>query len=134
MADEKWCGDPSEIPTEEGKLYVASALDLAARHIPGFAFDEHHDAELAGALKEVARYVDRDNTTRRHRSCEMHSPVNYEQILAARAAEEGKAAGPSPGWPHRLSNAPTGTPWRPDVMLKHQSVSLHAFGGKPNDE
>lgn len=50
--DEKWCGDLTEIPTEEGKLYLASVLDLASRRIPGFALGEHHDAPLAaGALK-----------------------------------------------------------------------------------
>jgi putative transposase len=169
--DEKWCGDLTEISTDEGKLYLASVLDLAARRIPGFALGEHHDADLAkGALmmaaairggdvagvifhsdkgseftasdfeaactalgvtqsmgrvgscfdnaaieswhstlefellsrrrfstkaearREVARYIDRYNTTRRHSSCEMHSPVDYERILAARAVEEEKAA------------------------------------------
>ena len=54
-ADEKWCGDLTEIPTDEGKLYLASVLDLAARRIPGFAIGEHHDAELAaGALRMAA--------------------------------------------------------------------------------
>jgi putative transposase len=169
--DEKWCGDLTEIPTDEGKLFLASVLDLAARRIPGFALGEHHDAELAtGALqmaaavrggditgtifhtdkgseysasdfaaacdrlgvtqsmgrvgscfdnavveswhstlefellsrhrfetkaearRAVARYIDRYNTTRRHSSCEMHSPVDYEQILAARVVKEEKAA------------------------------------------
>ena len=169
--DEKWCGDLTEIPTDEGKLYLASVIDLAARRIPGFAIGEHHDAELAaGALKmaaamrggdvrgvvfhtdkgseftaslfeevcgrlevtqsmgrvgscfdnaaaeswhstlefellsrrrfatkadarpEVARYIDRYNTTRRHTACEMRSPVDYEQILAMRAAADGEAA------------------------------------------
>ena len=169
--DEKWCGDLTEIPTDEGQLYLASVIDLAARRIPGFALGEHHDAELAaGALKmaaavrggdvrgvifhsdkgseytaslfeevcdrlgvtqsmgrvgscfdnaaseswhstlefellsrrrfatkadarrEVARFIDRYNTTRRHSSCDMKSPVDYEQILAARAAEDEKAA------------------------------------------
>jgi putative transposase len=53
--DEKWCGDLTEIPTDEGKLYLAIVLDLAARRIPGFAIGEHHDAELAaGALKMAA--------------------------------------------------------------------------------
>ena len=53
--DEKWCGDLTEIPTDEGKLYLASVLDLAARRIPGFAIGEHHDAELAtGALQMAA--------------------------------------------------------------------------------
>lgn len=171
QVDELWCGDLTEIPTDEGKLYLASVIDLAARRIPGFAIGEHHDAELAaGALKmaaamrggdvrgvifhtdkgseytaslfeevcgrlevkqsmgrvgscfdnaaaeswhstlefellsrrrfatkadarrEVARYIDRYNTTRRHTACEMRSPVDYEQILATRAAAEGEAA------------------------------------------
>jgi len=53
--DEKWCGDLTEIPTDEGKLYLASVLDLAARRIAGFAMSEHHDAELAtGALLMAA--------------------------------------------------------------------------------
>jgi transposase InsO family protein len=48
----KWCGDLTEIPTGEGKLYLAHVEDLASRRIPGFAISEHHDAELAtGALK-----------------------------------------------------------------------------------
>jgi transposase InsO family protein len=50
--NEKWCGDLTEIPTDEGKLYLASVLDMASRRIPGFALGEHHDAELAaGSLK-----------------------------------------------------------------------------------
>lgn len=169
--NEKWCGDLTEIPTEEGKLYLAAVEDLASRRVPGFAIDEHHDAELAagalkmaaavrggdvagvifhsdrgseytaelyrtacgrlgitqsmgrvgsaldnaaceswfstlehellsrrrfetkaGARKEVARWIDRYNRVRRHSSCEMRSPVDYEAILAARAAEEAQAA------------------------------------------
>ena len=49
-------------------------------------------ATKAEARREVARYIDRYNTTRRHSSCEMKSPIDYEQILAARAAEDEKAA------------------------------------------
>jgi putative transposase len=48
----KWCGDLTEVPTEEGKLYLATVEDLASRRIVGFGLSEHHDAELAtGALK-----------------------------------------------------------------------------------
>lgn len=172
--DEKWCGDLTEIPTDEGKLYLASVLDLAARRIPGFAISEHHDAALAtGALqmavavrggdvagvifhsdkgseftasdyaaacdrlgvtqsmgrvgscfdsavieswhstlefellsrhrfatkaearRAVAHYIDTYNTTRRHSSCQMLSPVAYEAMLveqAARATSEADAA------------------------------------------
>lgn len=165
VLNEKWCGDLTEIPTEEGKLYLASVEDLASRRLVGFAIDDHHDAALAdGALKmaaavrggdvrgvifhsdrgseytagrfrtacaalgvtqsmgrvgsaldnaaaesffstlefeclrkhrfatktearrAVAAYIDRYNRTRRHSSCEMKSPVDYEAVLAERAA------------------------------------------------
>ncbi len=43
----KWYGDGTEIPTGEGKLYLASVLDMASRRVPGFALSEHHDAQLA---------------------------------------------------------------------------------------
>jgi len=47
----KWFGDGTEIPTGEGKLYLASVLDMASRRVLGFALGEHHDAALAyGAL------------------------------------------------------------------------------------
>jgi len=162
----KWCGDLTEIPTDEGKLYLAHVEDLASRRICGFAMSEHHDGPLAvaalqmaaavrggdvrgvifhsdhggeysGELFEtacrrlevtqsmgrvgscydnaasesfhstlefellrkhhfatraaaraaVAVYIDRYNRTRRHSSCEMHSPIDYEAILTARDAE-----------------------------------------------
>jgi putative transposase len=162
----KWCGDLTEVPTEEGKLYLATVEDLASRRIIGFALSEHHDATLAtaaikmavtvrggdvagsifhtdrgseysaglfaaackvsgitqsmgragscfdnaaaeswfstlewelfrtiplatkqAARHEIARYIDWYNRTRRHSACEMNSPVGFEAILAARAAE-----------------------------------------------
>jgi hypothetical protein len=47
----KWYGDGTEIPTGEGKLHLASVLDVASRRVLGFGLSEHHDAELAyGAL------------------------------------------------------------------------------------
>jgi transposase InsO family protein len=47
----KWYGDGTEICTGEGKLHLASVLDVASRRVLGFALSEHHDAELAyGAL------------------------------------------------------------------------------------
>ena len=41
--NQKWCGDLTEIPTDEGKLYLAIVEDLASRRLPGFAIGEHHD-------------------------------------------------------------------------------------------
>jgi putative transposase len=44
-----WVGDLTEIPTDEGKLQLASVIDLHSRRVPGFAMDLHHDAALARA-------------------------------------------------------------------------------------
>ena len=53
----KWCGDLTEIPTDEGKLYLATVEDLASRRLPGFALGEHHDAPLAKAALCMAAAV-----------------------------------------------------------------------------
>jgi putative transposase len=45
----RWCGDLKEIPTDEGKLYLAAVLDLHSRRCLGFAMGAHHNAELAKA-------------------------------------------------------------------------------------
>jgi len=55
--DQRWCGDLTEIPTDEGKLYLATVLDLASRRLPGFAIGEHHDAALAKAALCMAAAV-----------------------------------------------------------------------------
>jgi transposase InsO family protein len=43
----KWYGDGTGIVTAEGKLHLASVLDMGSRRILGFALSEHPDAELA---------------------------------------------------------------------------------------
>src|SRR6266542_2373086 len=49
--NQKWFGDGTEVATGEGKLHLASVLDIFSRRVVGFALSEHHDAELAyGAL------------------------------------------------------------------------------------
>ncbi|MGB6583318.1 MAG: IS3 family transposase [Streptosporangiaceae bacterium] len=55
QVNRKWYGDGTEIPTGQGKLYLASVMDMASRRILGFAAGEHHDAQLAyGALVMAA--------------------------------------------------------------------------------
>ena len=167
--DQRWCGDLTEIPTDEGKLYLATVLDLASRLLPGFAVGEHHDSALAKAAlcmaaavrggevagvvfhtdkggeyvgdlfaractalgvtqsmgrvgsaldnaaaesfnstlewellsrkhfetkdqarREVARFIDAYNHRRRHSSCQMLTPVAYEQVVAERAAQAAR--------------------------------------------
>jgi transposase InsO family protein len=47
----------TEIPTDEGKLYLATVLDLASRRLPGFAIGARHDAPLARAALCMAAAV-----------------------------------------------------------------------------
>jgi putative transposase len=50
----KWCGDIKEIPTDEGKFYLATALDLFSRRLLGYATSAHPDAVLAGQAIKMA--------------------------------------------------------------------------------
>jgi putative transposase len=73
----KWCGDMTEIPTDEGKLYMASVLDLFSRKLLACPTSEHPNAELAGDAIKIAAatrggranidgvifHTDRDSTT-----------------------------------------------------------------------
>jgi transposase InsO family protein len=49
--NQKWYGDGTDIPTDEGPLYLDGVLDMGSRRIVGFAMSEHHDTDCAyGAL------------------------------------------------------------------------------------
>ena len=51
----KWCGDLTEIPTDEGKFYLATVLDLHSRRLLAAATSDHPDAVLAcDAIKMAA--------------------------------------------------------------------------------
>jgi hypothetical protein len=53
-ANVKWCGDITEIPTE-GKLFLASVLDLHSRRLLASATSDHPDADPAcDAIKMAA--------------------------------------------------------------------------------
>lgn len=45
--NQRWWGDVTEIPTQEGPLFLASLQDAFSRYIVGFAFSSHNDTELA---------------------------------------------------------------------------------------
>jgi transposase InsO family protein len=50
----KWVGDMTEIPTDEGKFYLSTAIDLFSRRLLGYATSCHPDAELAGETIKMA--------------------------------------------------------------------------------
>jgi putative transposase len=54
QVNRKWYGDGTEIATGEGKLYLASVMDMASRRVLGFALGEHHDAALAYSALAMA--------------------------------------------------------------------------------
>jgi transposase InsO family protein len=52
--DRTWVGDLTEIPTGEGRLYLACVIDLFSRRVVGFALGPRHDPDLARAALHVA--------------------------------------------------------------------------------
>jgi transposase InsO family protein len=53
-ANQKWCGDVTEIPTDEGKLFMATVLDLFARKLLACPISEHPDTELCSDAIKIA--------------------------------------------------------------------------------
>jgi len=49
-----WCGDMTEIETGEGKLYLATVIDLFSRRLLGYAMGAKHDADLVVAALHMA--------------------------------------------------------------------------------
>ena len=47
-------GDMTELVTEEGKLYLATCIDLGTREMLGWAMADHHRAELPVAALQMA--------------------------------------------------------------------------------
>lgn len=52
--NEKWVGDITEIPTADGKLYLATVIDLYSRRLLAAATSLHPDAELACSAIQMA--------------------------------------------------------------------------------
>ncbi|MGC1213477.1 MAG: IS3 family transposase [Micromonospora sp.] len=52
--DVLWCGDITEITTDEGKLYLATVIDLHSRRLLGYAMSAHHDADVTVATLSMA--------------------------------------------------------------------------------
>src|SRR5215469_14501146 len=61
--NQKWYGDGTEIPTGQGKLQLASVLDMGSRRLPGFALSEHHDAANAYSALAMAVAVRGDQVS-----------------------------------------------------------------------
>ena len=76
---------------------VGSALDNAAAEsfnstLEWEVLSRQHFTTKDQARREVAGFIDRYNNQRRHSSCEMMTPVAYEQTLTDRAKQAIRAA------------------------------------------
>lgn len=49
-----WCEDMTQIGTGEGKLYLATVIDLFSRRLLGYAMGARHDAELVVTAMHMA--------------------------------------------------------------------------------
>lgn len=49
-----WCGDMTEIVTGEGRLCLATVIDLFSRRLLGYAMGARHDADLVVAALNMA--------------------------------------------------------------------------------
>ena len=109
----KWYGDGTEIKTGEGKLYLASVLDMASRRVLGFALGEHHDA-AAGLWRagHGGRGTRRPGPRRDHAyrpGQRIHRGLGPPGLPAADPSPS-RWAGPAPRWTTRSSNPGT-RPW-----------------------
>ncbi|MFC6930552.1 IS3 family transposase [Actinomadura yumaensis] len=83
-----WCGDVTQIDTDQGPLYLATVEDLFSRRMLGHSIREHHDAALVVASLQMAaatRGGDVDGVI-------FHSDRG-SQYTAARTATTGRALG-----------------------------------------
>jgi transposase InsO family protein len=49
-----WCGDVTQIDTDEGPFYLATTEDLFSRRMLGYAMSDHHDAAVVVASLRMA--------------------------------------------------------------------------------
>jgi transposase InsO family protein len=52
--DVLWCGDVTQIDTDEGPFYLATTEDLFSRRMLGYAMSAHHDAAVVVASLRMA--------------------------------------------------------------------------------
>jgi putative transposase len=109
----KWFGDGTEIQTTEGKLHLASVMDVVSRRIVGFALGEHHDAQLAygamamaiavrgGSVPGVILHTDQGSE---------YTAGAFRQACQRLGVQQSMGRGPGRRWTTR-SSSPGTPPW-----------------------
>ncbi|MCA1819061.1 MAG: IS3 family transposase [Halobacteriales archaeon] len=83
-ANEAWVADITYIPTREGWLYLAAALDLYARRVVGWAMAEHMESRLVVDALELAvqRRLPGENLLAHSDRGSQYASEHYQLLLA----------------------------------------------------
>ncbi|MEN8652546.1 IS3 family transposase [Streptomyces sp. 21So2-11] len=84
-----WVGDMTEIVTGEGKLYLATVIDLYSRRLLGYAMGTFHDADLVVAALNMAAAT---------RGGDVRGVIFHNDPLNLRNTPHGSSAGPAGSW------------------------------------
>ena len=111
----RWCGDVTEIPTDEGKLYLATVLDLFSRKLLACPTSAHPDAELMCDAIKIATAVRWPRRGRRGRvshrpRIDLHRKEFHRPVRASRGTPvdgPGRVVSTMP--PRRRSSPPWST-------------------------
>jgi transposase InsO family protein len=87
--DQAWVTDITDVPTEEGWLYVAGVMDRWSRRVVGLAMAEHLRTELVGAALQQAHTHRRPASGCLHHTDRgyQYASAEYRRLIAARRLE-----------------------------------------------
>jgi putative transposase len=100
-----WCGDITEIVTWEGKLYLATVIDLWSRRLIGFAIAEHCKATLVcdalrmaiaqrgGNVAGVMMHTDRGSQGELNRSSQHFTMMEVRGSATTAVGRQGASTG-----------------------------------------
>ncbi|MER5490626.1 DDE-type integrase/transposase/recombinase [Streptomyces sp. NPDC002490] len=84
-----WAGDMTEIVTEEGRLYLATVIDLFSRRLLGYPMGARHDADLVVAALNMAAAT---------RGGDVRGGIFHSDRLNSPSTRPGSSPGPAAGW------------------------------------
>jgi len=94
----RWCGDITYLHTAEGRLFLATVLDVASRRVVGFALADHLRTELAAnalANAVAARNPEADVIFHSDRGCQ--GGFNWSSQHLESEVWDGQASGVDEG-------------------------------------
>jgi len=87
--DQKWCGDITYVPTDEGFLYLAVVMDLCSRRIVGWSMADHLQTELCLDAIQMALQARRPAAGLLHHSDRgvQYASDDYRRLLESKGIQ-----------------------------------------------